>query len=108
MEIPIPEGVDPSAFDRVPFKTLRTDPSAEAGQIRRKNSKLFAFERMRAESVEATHYRWRTSGDSDVCEVCAGRNGRMFAYWAEPEHGHAGLCTACPQGWCRCIAEPVI
>lgn len=108
MAIPTPEGVDPTAFDRVPARLLRADPSAAAREMRAKNGKLFAFDRERAELVGATHYRWRTCRDSNVCEVCAKRDGELFAYKIEPEHGHAGICTACPQGWCRCIAEPIL
>lgn len=97
--IPMPKVVDPSAFDRVPAKLLRTQPSAAARQLREKNGKLFAFDRGRAELVGATHYRWRTCRNSDVCEICASRDGKTFAYKVKPEHGYAGICTACPQGW---------
>lgn len=106
--IPMPEGIDPTAFDRVPMKLRRADPAAAAQGMREKNGKLFLFNRERAGLAGATHYRWRTAGDSDVCEVCAKRNGKKFAYHQAPPQGHAGICTACPQGFCRCYAEPII
>ena len=106
--IPTPEGIDTDAFARVPEKLRRSDPAEAARLTREKNCKLFDFDRSRVESIGCTHYTWRTAKDGDSCEVCASREGVRFAYAEEPPHGHAGVCTACPQGWCRCWAEPVI
>lgn len=106
--IPVPEGLDPVATRRVPASLLRDDPVEAARQMAAKNAKLFAFERVRAEAVGCTAYTWRATGDAGMCEVCQSRNGLRFRYADEPEHGHAGVCRACPQGWCRCYAEPIM
>lgn len=106
--IPVPEGLDPDVTRRVPASLFRDDPAEAARQMAGKNAKLFAFERGRAEAVGCTAYTWRTAGDTDVCEVCRSRDGLRFSYADEPEHGHAGICRACPHGWCRCYAEPLL
>lgn len=106
--IPVPEGLDPDATRRVPASLFRTDPAEAARQMADKNAKLFAFERSRAEAAGCVAYTWRTAGDADVCEACSARDGKRFLYAVAPEHGHAGVCSACPQGWCRCIAEPIL
>ncbi len=106
--IPMPEGIDPTAFDRIPRKLWKDDPEGAAALMRDKSLKIFNFDRDRAEYVGCKFYIWRTVGDGDVCEVCAQRDGKRFSYRKEPPHGHAGICTACPQGYCRCYAEPII
>lgn len=106
--IPIPEGMDPRIFDRVPDKLWRTDPQEAIRQIREKGIAMAQLTQRRAEYIGATHYIWRTAGDGDVCEVCAKRNGKRFAWKNPPLHGHPAECDACPQGWCRCYAEPII
>lgn len=106
--IPVPDGLDPEATRRVPPSLLRDDPAEAARQMTGKNAKLFELERARAEAAGCTVYTWRTAGDADVCEVCRSRNGLRFRYADEPEHGHAGICRACPHGWCRCYAEPLL
>lgn len=105
--IPMPEGLDPEATRRVPLSGPDADPATVAQQMAIKNAKLFAFEMGRAKAAGCTAYIWRTAGDADVCEVCRTREGVRFFYADGPEHGHAGICRACPQGWCRCYAEPI-
>lgn len=106
--IPIPEGVDPAVFDHTSAKLWRADPEEAARQTRTKGIELARLTQRRAEMVGATHYYWRTAGDSDVCAVCAARSGKRFAWKKPPEHGHPSECTACPAGWCRCYAEPIL
>lgn len=106
--IPVPEGLDPDATQRVPAALHRSDPPGAARRLADTNAALFTFEKARAELAGCVAYTWRTAGDADVCEVCRSRDGLRFHYADEPEHGHAGICRACPQGWCRCVAEPII
>ena len=108
LAIPMPDGLDPKATQRVPAALFKSDPAEAARQLADKNAKLFAFEKGHAEAAGCIAYTWRTTGDAAVCEVCRTRNGLRFLYADEPEHGHAGVCRACPQGWCRCYAEPVL
>jgi hypothetical protein len=42
-----------------------------------------------------------------VCEDCARNNRRRFSYKKPPKIGHPGEC-ACRNGWCRCIAQPIL
>ena len=106
--IPIPKGMDPHTYDRVPDKLWRSDPTEAARQIREKSIAMAQLTQSRAEHIGATHYIWRTAGDSDVCPTCAKRNGKRFAWRKPPPHGHPAECDACPQGYCRCYAEVVI
>lgn len=106
--IPVPEGIDATAYARVPDNLWQTDPASAATLTRDKRRKIFEFDRERAEMAGCKSYIWRTAGDGDECEVCAKRNGKRFSYRKEPPHGHASICTACPQGYCRCYAEPII
>lgn len=106
--IPIPEGLDPDATRRVSGLLVTTDPAEAARQMAGKNATLFAFERSRAEAAGCVAYTWRAAGGADVCATCRARDGKRFLYAVEPEHGHAGVCSACPQGWCRCVAEPIL
>jgi hypothetical protein len=98
---------------RFPRKRGRTpeqiaaDLEAYQADLRRKFQASFDLNRKRAMSIGSTHYRWKTSRDDGVCAVCAKREGRRFAWNIEPPHGHAGVCDACPKGYCRCGAEPI-
>lgn len=63
----------------------------------------------RAKQVGATHYIWRTAGDSDVRERHAKLEGKVFA-WDDPpvagengERANAGMIYNC-----RCVPEPII
>ena len=106
--IPIPEYIDPDATQRVPASLFRTYPAEAARQMAKRSAELFALDRSRAETAGCVAYTWRTSGDESVCEVCRAREGVRFLYANEPEHGHAGVCRVCPQGRCRCYAEPIL
>lgn len=61
----------------------------------------------RAQSIGATHYIWRTAGDSDVRESHAEMDGKVVAYDDPPDldgmTGHAGEFPNC-----RCYAEPIL
>lgn len=108
LAIPVPEGLDPDAIQRVPAALFNSDLAQAARRMSGKKARHVAFERARAEAAGCVAYTWRTSGDEAVCEVCRPRGGLRFLYADEPEHGHAGVCRACPQGWCRCYAEPIL
>lgn len=62
----------------------------------------------RAQHVGATHYIWRTAGDSDVRKSHKEMNGKVVAYSEEPTLSddtktHAGMIFNC-----RCYMEPII
>lgn len=64
---------------------------------------------VRAQHVGATHYIWRTVGDSVVRDLHRELNGKVFS-WDEPpvagsngERAHAGSIYNC-----RCYAEPIL
>lgn len=69
----------------------------------------FENTRVQAHRAGATHYRWRTCGDSDVCEQCRKNDGRRFAFRKPPRAtGHPGEGRCCGHGHCRCYAEPIV
>jgi SPP1 gp7 family putative phage head morphogenesis protein len=62
----------------------------------------------RATEVGSTHYRWVTSGDSDVRPSHKKMNGKVFK-WDDPptlSDGTTGLPGTFPN--CRCYAEPIL
>lgn len=99
---------------RYPRKKGRTEEEFQADlavyaeKIRVKADASFRLTKRRAESVGSTGYTWRSARDSDVCPDCKERDGKRFKWDVEPKHGHAGVATCCPQGWCRCYPEPII
>ncbi|WP_088923432.1 phage minor head protein [Burkholderia multivorans] len=65
----------------------------------------------RARAVGSTHYRWVTSGDSDVRPGHRALNGKVFAWDDPPEVNENGRIMRHHPGqiWnCRCWAEPII
>lgn len=102
--IPRPEDAPPELFDRV----TERDPEKAAQMMRQKARAQSVFSAKQAAMAGATHYRWRTAGDGDVCAACATRNGRRFAWAAPPPGGHPGACETCTGGWCRCYAETIV
>lgn len=86
---------------------FQADLEAFKQDLREKSEASFRLTRRRAVEIGSTHYIWRTAKSSDVCLVCRPREGKKFKWEIEPENGHAGCVTCCPQGWCMCYAEPV-
>lgn len=64
--------------------------------------------RARAELVGATHYIWRTAGDSAVRETHAELDGKVFAFNDPPYIDGEGNHHAGEFPNCRCYAEPVL
>ncbi|WP_227747603.1 phage minor head protein [Burkholderia multivorans] len=65
----------------------------------------------RARAVGSTHYRWVTSGDSDVRPGHRALNGKIFAWNDPPEVNENGRVMRFHPGqiWnCRCWPEPII
>ncbi|MBY4751880.1 minor capsid protein [Burkholderia dolosa] len=65
----------------------------------------------RARAVGSTHYRWVTSGDSDVRPGHRALNGKVFAWNDPPEVNENGRIMRHHPGqiWnCRCYAEPIL
>ena len=62
----------------------------------------------RAQSVGATHYVWRTAGDSDVRETHAELDGKVFAFDDPPYIDGEGNHHAGEFPNCRCYAEPIL
>lgn len=62
----------------------------------------------RAQSVGATHYIWRTAGDSDVRETHAELDGKVFAFDDPPYIDGEGNHHAGEFPNCRCYAEPIL
>ncbi|MCA8339512.1 phage minor head protein [Burkholderia multivorans] len=65
----------------------------------------------RARAVGSTHYRWVTSGDSDVRPGHRALNGKVFAWDDPPEVNENGRIMRHHPGqiWnCRCYAEPIL
>lgn len=62
---------------------------------------------VRAKEVGATHYIWRTAGDSDVRESHAELEGEVFAYDDPPIVDGEPLNPGMTYN-CRCYAEPII
>lgn len=65
----------------------------------------------RARAVGSTHYRWVTSGDSDVRPGHRALNGKIFAWNDPPEVNENGRIMRHHPGqiWnCRCWPEPII
>ncbi|MDB5444980.1 MAG: putative bacteriophage protein [Phenylobacterium sp.] len=87
---------------------IAEDEAAQVADLRRRSAAAFHLTSKRAAAVGSETYKWRSAGDAAVCTTCAARNGKTFRWDQEPLNGHAGLCEACPQGHCRCLAEPII
>ena len=98
----------------VPRRRGRTPEQREADdkeyarQLRLKFTAGFEETRRQAQSIGSKKYIWRSCGDFDVCPVCAKKDGKRFAWDITPKGGHAGCSDSCPEGWCRCYAEPVL
>lgn len=83
--------------------------SAEfAAQMRERNRQTFNRARAQALGIGSPGYIWRTSRDGDVCPACTANEGRRFDWDRPPAHGHAGICDACTEGYCRCWAEAIV
>ncbi|MGR7993826.1 phage minor head protein [Xanthobacter sp. ZOL 2024] len=76
--------------------------------MRLRGSVAFDRTKSRAEYIGSKGYRWRSAGDSDVCDICAKNNGKFFKWNAPPPCGPPGTHSLCPDGHCRCYAEPDI
>lgn len=87
---------------------IQADQAQYACELRKKATESFEADRERALYIGSKKYIWRTSGDSDVCDVCAKNSGKRFFWRANLAHGHPGECDACPSGHCRCYAEAVV
>jgi len=74
----------------------------------RRANGIWTFERSKAQglTVGARRYRWRTSGDSDVCDYCKSKADRTFSW--EHDHDHPGAHQCSEIDSCRCYAEPII
>ncbi len=95
------------------FLAERVNPKGKTkaaynAEMRKRNKASFAFNKKRATNIGVTHYVWRSTGDSDVCEVCKANDGKVFAYSENPEHGHAGCGNCKTNGYCRCYDEPIL
>jgi hypothetical protein len=89
--------------------SYRTAVAAEfAKRMRAQNLKSFQNAKEQAKAAGSPGYVWRTSGDGSVCAVCSQNNGKRFAWNDAPNHGHAGVCDACEEGYCRCWCETII
>ena len=78
-------------------------------EMQAQNADIWAFNRTRVEKIGCTKYIWRSSQDSDVCDLCRRNNGKRFSYATAPKGGHPGDGHLCSTGEvCRCYAEPVI
>lgn len=65
----------------------------------------------RCESIGATHYRWRTSEDSDVRPGHKAMNGKVCEWSNPPAVNEGGQIMRHHPGeiWnCRCYAEPIV
>ena len=117
LAIPIPEGTDPKIWERtrLPIRNKKkyTAEEIDADYIRYqkemayKSSKIAAYERNRAVNSGYTHFSWVTAGDANVCEECGKNSGKKFRFDKVSKIGFPGD-HICPQGWCRCLAIPII
>jgi hypothetical protein len=76
-------------------------------RMRENNLRLFQNTKERARYIGSRAYIWQSAGDSSVCAICAQNNGKTFSWNQAPEHGHAGTCDACTEGYCRCWCEVI-
>lgn len=116
--IPVPEGADPTWYERVPERKKRgrrrtpeeieEDRRAFAEKVLERNVARNAFDRQRALSIGVTEFEWRTTGDGAVCEHCRPLNRKRFSYANPPAIGFPGEHDCPGQGYCRCWASPVI
>lgn len=96
-----------SALRQLNKRISPRDP--DAARKRGEQSALsFELTKRRALRVKSPGYVWRSSGDTDVCPVCAANNGKFFKWSAPPACGHPGVHHKCPEGLCRCWAEPIV
>jgi len=86
----------------------RTDWAEYCREMQAKNRATFARDRRNALAADSKKYIWRSCNDEDVCDACAKKNGKRFAWNSSPIGGHPGESDCCPSGWCRCYAEAII
>ncbi|WP_074167216.1 phage minor head protein [Enterobacter chengduensis] len=80
----------------------------EFSRKNRSASELARYDRLRAERIGATKFRWHTAGDSGCCSNCAKNNGKVFRWKRPPKTGLPGEGKCCPGGKCRCWAETIV
>lgn len=105
--VPRPRVVQPKKRGRT-TEEVKQDQERYIRELRENAAASFQQSRARAQHIDSKFYIWRSSKDSDVCDVCRAREGERFRWTAKPPHGHPGECTACPSGYCRCWPETVI
>lgn len=77
-------------------------------ELREGGQASFRHTAWQAAKIRSRHYVWRSARDSDVCPVCAAKNGKRFAWNARVKGGHPGDGSLCTQGYCCCYAEPIV
>jgi len=102
-----PRARPPRRRGRTP-KQIAADELTYVAAIRERAQASYRLDRDRAAGVGSRMYIWETCKDADVCSVCAARQGKRYSWAREPKHGPPGYCDACPCGYCRCLARPIL
>lgn len=111
--VPVPEHPNLPTPPKRPRRRGLTPEQREAARKRYAHemkafcSAISKHNRDRAVDAGLNHFTWRSVGDERVCSICAAHDGKQFSYSDRPEVGFPGEVNCCPQGYCRCQAEPV-